>query len=70
MQQQHPPWLLDQDDDEAANRQTASLGGVAITLLLLVVGVFLVHELHAKATVEDCLMTGRTNCDLLVQDHD
>jgi hypothetical protein len=68
MQQQHP-WLLDQADDEAANRQTASLGGVAITLLLLVVGVFLVHELHAKAAVEDCLMAGRTNCDLLVQGH-
>jgi hypothetical protein len=65
--QQHPPWLLDQTDDEAANRQTASLGGVAITLLLLVVGLFLVHELHAKAAVEDCLMAGRTNCDLLVQ---
>ena len=67
--QQHPTWLLDQDDDEAANRQTASLGGVAITLLLLVVGLFLVHELHAKVAVEDCLMAGRTNCDLMVQKH-
>jgi hypothetical protein len=67
--QQPPSWLLDQNDDEAANRQTASLGGVAITLLLLVVGLFLVHELHAKVAVEDCLMAGRTNCDLLVQDH-
>jgi hypothetical protein len=67
--QPQPPWLLERDDDEAANRQTASLGGVAITLLLLVVGLFLVHELHAKAAVEDCLMTGRTNCDLLVQGH-
>jgi hypothetical protein len=67
--QQHPTWLLDQDDDEAANRQTASLGGVAITLLLLVVGLFLVHELHAKVAVEDCLMAGRTNCDLMVLHH-
>ena len=45
--QQERPWLVD-EDDEAANRQTASLGGVAITLLLLVVGLFLVRELHAK----------------------
>ena len=67
MMQRHHSWLL--DDDEAANRQTASLAGVAITLLLLVAGVFLVHELHAKAAVEDCLMAGRTNCDLLVQGH-
>jgi hypothetical protein len=67
--QQQRPLLLERDDDEAANRQTASLGGVAITLLLLVVGLFLVHELHANATVEDCLMAGRINCDLLVQGH-
>jgi hypothetical protein len=67
--QQHRPWLLERDDDEAANRQTASLGGVAITLLLLVVGLFRVHELHAKAAVEDCLMAGRINCDPPVQGH-
>ncbi len=60
-------WRIEEDED-AANRQTASLAGVAITLLLLVVGLFLVHELHAKATVEDCLMAGRIQCDLLVQD--
>jgi hypothetical protein len=64
--QHHRPLLLDDADDEAADRQTASLAGVAITLLLLVVGVFLVHELHAKGAIEDCLMSGRSNCDQLV----
>jgi hypothetical protein len=59
-------WLLEADDEEAANRQTASLGGIAITLLLLVLGLFLVRELHAKVAIEDCLMAGRLNCDLLV----
>jgi hypothetical protein len=49
MQQQHP-WLIEKDE-EADNRQTASLAGVAITLLLLVVVLLLVHELHAKAVV-------------------
>ena len=63
--QQERHWIVEQDD-EAANRQTASLGGVAITLLLLVLGLFLVRELHAKGMVEDCLMSGRTNCDSLV----
>ena len=66
--QQQRPWLVEEDED-AADRQTASLAGVAITLLLLVVGLFLVHELHAKAAVEDCLMAGRIQCDLLVQGH-
>jgi hypothetical protein len=67
MQHQHP-WLIE-EDEEADNRQTASLAGVAITLLLLVAGLFLVHELHAKAVVEDCLMAGRMQCDWLVQGH-
>jgi hypothetical protein len=65
MQQQHA-WLTD-DDEEAADRQTASLAGVAITLVLLVIGLFLVRELGAKAAIEDCLLAGRTNCDWLVQ---
>jgi hypothetical protein len=63
---QHRPWP--NDDEEAANRQTASLAGAAITLLLLVIGLLLVRELHAKATIEDCLMAGRTQCDRLLQD--
>jgi len=66
--QQRRPWPVE-DDEEAANRQTASLAGVAITLLLLVVGLFLVRELHAKVAIEDCLMAGRNYCDRLVQTH-
>lgn len=54
------------EDQEAADRQTASLAGVAVTLLLLVVGLFLVRELHAKSMIEDCLMSGRTNCDVVI----
>jgi hypothetical protein len=59
-------WLNDAEAEEEANRQTASLAGVAITLLLLVIGLFLIRELHAKSQIEDCLMAGRTNCDILV----
>ncbi|HME25417.1 MAG TPA: hypothetical protein VKI44_29490 [Acetobacteraceae bacterium] len=65
---QQRSWLVE-EDEEAADRQTASLAGVAVTLLLLAVGLFLVHELHAKAVIEDCLMAGRIHCDWLVQGH-
>lgn len=64
MRQDH--FLDEIEDQETADRQTASLAGVAITLLLLVVGLFLVHELHTKAMIEDCLMSGRSNCDALI----
>ncbi len=69
MQQYHPRqrvWDEPLDDEAAANRQTASLGGVAISLLLIVIGLFLVHQLHAKAQIEDCLLSGRTNCITIV----
>ena len=68
MTPQERHWLIE-PDEEAADRQTASLAGIAITLLLLVVGLFLIRELHSKAAVEDCLMAGRSNCDWLVQGH-
>ena len=58
--------LSEAEAQEEANRQTASLAGVAITLLLLVLGLLLVRELHANAMLEDCLMTGRSNCELIV----
>jgi hypothetical protein len=48
------------DDDES--RFTASLAGLAIALLLTVVGLFLVQKLEAASKLEDCLLQGRTNC--------
>lgn len=48
--------------DEEADRQTASLAAVAVTLFLIVLGLFLVRELRAKSLLEDCLLAGRTNC--------
>jgi hypothetical protein len=57
-------WL--HESDEEADRQTASLAAVAVTLFLIVLGLFLVRELRAKAVLEDCLLSGRTNCVELV----
>ena len=55
-------------NDEAAeeNRLTASLAGLAVALLVVVAGLFLVQHLRAKARVEDCLMSGRINCDAVL----
>ncbi len=51
---------------EDANRQTTALAGLAVTLFLVVIALFLFRELHQNAAIEDCLMAGRANCDLLV----
>jgi hypothetical protein len=55
-----------EDDQDGANRQTASLAGLAVALLLVVAGLFLIHQLHSKTLVEDCLMAGRADCDRLL----
>lgn len=62
----HHPLLDQRDDETAANRRTAGLVGIVVTLLLLIVGLFLVHQLRSSAAVEDCLLAGCRNCDALV----
>jgi hypothetical protein len=62
----HHHWVEDGTDHSTAERQTASLVGVAIILLLLVGGLFLVHHLHKTSMIEDCLMAGRRDCDVLL----
>jgi hypothetical protein len=63
---QHRSWRPGTEDAETADRRTASLAAVAIILVLLIAGLFLVRTLRSKAAVEDCLMAGRRNCDTLV----
>lgn len=48
------------------DRLTASLAGLAVALLVVVAGLFLVQQLRDKAQVEDCLMAGRFNCDAVL----
>jgi hypothetical protein len=48
-----PHHVIEDDTDEAAaNRQTASLGGLAIALLVVVASVFLVRELQVSGAIQ------------------
>jgi hypothetical protein len=49
-------------DDEGDQRRSAALIGLIIILALAIAGVWLVRELREKSQLEDCLMSGRTNC--------
>jgi hypothetical protein len=46
----------------AANRQTASLAALAVTLLVIVVSLYLVDKLRAEAVFQDCVLEGRIGC--------
>ncbi len=49
-----------------AHRQTASLAALAILLALVVASLFLMRKLSAEAALEDCLMAGRHNCEMIL----
>lgn len=49
-------------DHDGEARRTAALMGFVVILVLAIAGVVLVRELRNKAALEDCLMSGRSNC--------
>ena len=51
--------------DEAADRRTSSLAALAVTLGLVVVGLYLVDTLRAQSDIEDCALSGRVGCDVV-----
>jgi hypothetical protein len=58
----HRPLSDETEQQNVANRQTAGLVGIVITLVLLIVGLFLVQQLRTSSMLEDCVMSGRSNC--------
>ena len=42
--------------------QRRSLIALGVVAILFVVGLILVHALYSNEKIEDCVMSGRTNC--------
>jgi hypothetical protein len=53
------------DDPEQGGSRRGALAGLAIAVVLLAIGVWLAHELTAASKMQDCLMSGRTNCNAI-----
>jgi hypothetical protein len=53
------------DDPEQSGNRRSSFAGLAIAVVLLVVGVWLARELRTASKLQDCLMSGRTNCNTI-----
>ena len=52
----------DPDQDGNPDERRGALIGLGIVLLLVVAGWFLIHVLRNTSQVQDCAMSGRTNC--------
>jgi hypothetical protein len=53
----------DDSEMEPRDNRKPAIAGLAITVVLLVVGWWLARELTAASKMQDCLMSGRTNCN-------
>jgi hypothetical protein len=54
------PQMPDRDRQNPSRR--GSLAALGVVVFLFVIGWILAHELYSGGKLEDCLMSGRTNC--------
>jgi hypothetical protein len=51
-----------EDDQAAADRRTNSLAALAVTLFLVVAGLYLVKTLQAQSAYQNCILSGQIYC--------
>ena len=56
---------MDDPEQDGSGSRAPAVAGLAIAAVLLVVGIWLAHELTAASKMQDCLMSGRTNCNVI-----
>jgi hypothetical protein len=56
---------MDEPDQDHGGSRIPAIAGLAIAAVLLVAGLWLAHELTAASKLQDCVMSGRTNCDVI-----
>jgi hypothetical protein len=56
---------MDNPKPKQGGNRNGAVAGLVIAAVLLVVGVWLAHELTAASRLQDCLMSGRTNCNTI-----
>ncbi|MFB9265548.1 hypothetical protein ACFFWD_20735 [Bradyrhizobium erythrophlei] len=52
------------DPDKDGSRRSA-LVGLLVAAVMLALGLWLAHDLTAASKMQDCLMSGRTNCNVI-----
>jgi hypothetical protein len=52
-----------QNDPEPGGSRRGTVAGLVIVVVLLVVGLWLARELRSASQIQDCVMSGRSNCE-------
>jgi hypothetical protein len=53
----------DPNDPEPEGSRRGALVGLLIAVVLLVIGLWLARELRSASQIQDCVMSGRSNCE-------
>ena len=53
------------EDTDSQGSRTPAMAGLAIAVVLLVIGLWLAQQLRTASKMQDCLMSGRTNCNVI-----
>ena len=53
------------NEPEPKENRRPAIAGLVIAVVLLVVGLWLARELTAASKMQDCLMSARTNCNVI-----
>jgi hypothetical protein len=56
--------MTEPDPDPPDNRAGA-IAGLLIAVALLAIGIWLARDLTAASKLQDCVMSGRTNCNVI-----
>jgi len=52
-------------EPEEGDSRRGAIAGLIIAVVLLGVGIWLAHDLTAASKMQDCVMSGRTNCNVI-----
>jgi hypothetical protein len=52
-------------EPEQDGSRRGAIAGLLIAAVMLAFGLWLAHDLTAASKMQDCLMSGRTNCNVI-----
>jgi hypothetical protein len=52
-------------ETQPPDNRRGAIAGLLIAALLLAVGIWLARDLTAASKLQDCVMSGRTNCNVI-----
>ena len=57
--------MTDPDKHGDGDNRLGAIAGLVIAIVLLAVGIWLARDLSAASKLQDCVMSGRTNCNTI-----